>query len=66
MTTYTKQEIENLARNALDRACLSIQDALSIKTGDVAGVFFCGEAQNIIESIFQDYVKTEIMFKTQD
>jgi hypothetical protein len=66
MTTYTKQEIENLAKNALDQACLSIQDALGIKTGDVAGVFFCGEVQNIIESIFQDYVKTEIMFKTQD
>lgn len=66
MTTFTKHQIEELARNALDQACLSIQDALGVKTGDVAGLFFSGEAQNIIESILQDYVKTEIMFKTQD
>lgn len=66
MTTLTKHQIENLARNALDQACFSIQEALGVKTGDIAGVFFSGEAQNIIESILQDYVKTEIMFKTQD
>lgn len=66
MTTYTKHQIEDIARNALDQACFSIQESLGVKTGDVAGVFFSGEAQNIIESILQDYVKTEIMFINKD
>jgi hypothetical protein len=63
MTTYTKQEIQDLAENALHEACRHIQDALGVKTGDVGGIFFSGEAQDIIESILQDYIKTEIQFK---
>ena len=63
MTTYTKQQIQDLSENALHEACRHIQDALGVKTGDVGGVFFSGEAQSIIESILQEYIKTEIMFK---
>jgi hypothetical protein len=63
MTVYTKQQIQDLAENALHEACCHIQDALGVKTGDVGGIFFSGEHQNIIESILQDYIKTEIQFK---
>lgn len=63
MTTYTKQQIQDLSENALNEACRYIQDALGVKTGDVGGIFFTGEAQDIIESILQDYIRTEIQFK---
>ena len=63
MTTYTKQQIQDLAENALHEACRHIQDALGVKTGDVGGIFFSGENQDRIESILQDYIRTEIQFK---
>ena len=58
-----KQEIQELAENALHEACRHIQDALGVKTGDTAGLFFTGEPQDIIESILQDYIRTEIQFQ---
>jgi len=58
-----KEQIQTLAENALHEACRHIQDVLGVKTGDVGGIFFSGEAQDIIESILQDYIKTEIQFK---
>lgn len=63
MKTYTQNEISDLAMSALDEACRHIQDHLGVKTGDLAGIFFSGEAQSIIESILQDYIRTEIQFK---
>jgi hypothetical protein len=63
MTTYTKQQIEDLAGNALSQACAYIQETLGVKTGDTAGLFFTGEPQDIIESILQDYIRTEIQFQ---
>ena len=59
----TKQHIDDLAGNALSQACAYIQEALGVKTGDTAGLFFTGEPQEIIESIFQDYIRTEIQFQ---
>jgi hypothetical protein len=61
-----KQEIEALAGNALSQACAYIQDHLNVKTGDLAGLFFTGEPQDIVESIFQDYIRREIEFKNLD
>ena len=66
MTIYTKQQIEDLAGNALSQACAYIQDQLGDKTGDLAGLFFSGEPQDIIESILQDYIKSEIQFQNLD
>lgn len=66
MTTYTKQQIDDLAGNALSQACAYIQDALGVKTGDIAGLFLTGEPQDIIESILQDYIRTEIQFQNLD
>lgn len=63
MTIYTKQQIQDLSENALHEACRHIQDALGVKTGDVGGIFFSGENQDRIESILQDYIRTEIQFK---
>jgi hypothetical protein len=63
MNTYTKRQIEDIASNALNQACSYIQDQLGVKTGDLAGLFFSGEPQEIIESILQDYIRREIEFK---
>lgn len=65
-TAMTKQQIDDLAGNALSQACAYIQDALGVKTGDTAGLFFSGEPQDIIESILQDYIRTEIQFQNLD
>lgn len=63
MKPYTQNEINDLAGSALDIACAFIQEQMNIKTGDLAGIFFSGEKQKIIESILQDYIRTEIQFK---
>ena len=63
MTIYTKQQIEDLAGNALSQACAYIQETLGVKTGDIAGLFLTGEPQEIIESILQDYIRREIQFQ---
>ena len=63
MTTYTQQEIDNLAISALDVACAFIQEQMNIPTGDVAGIYFSGKPKDIIESIFKEYIRTEIQFK---
>lgn len=62
----TKQQIDDLSGNALSQACAYIQNALDVKTGDIAGLFFSGEPQDIIESILQDYIRTEIQFQNLD
>lgn len=63
MKPYTQNEINDLAKSALDVACAFIQEQMNIPTGDLAGLFFSGNRQEIIESIFQDYIRNEIQFK---
>ena len=59
----TDQEIKELAENALHQACSFMQDALGVKTGDVAGMFFTGGfAGSDIHCIFEKYIKTEFQF----
>jgi len=59
----TKQDIQNLAENALHEACRHIQDALGIQSGDTAGLFFTGEREDIILDILTRYIDTELMLK---
>ena len=63
MKPHTQNEINDLAKSALDVACAFIQEQMNIPTGDLAGLFFSGNRQEIIESIFQDYIRNEIQFK---
>jgi len=62
----TKQEIQELAENALHEACRHIQDALGVTTGDTAGLFFCGENEAAIYEIFSKYIQVELMIKTYE
>ena len=61
-----KQDIQELAENALHEACRHIQDALGVTTGDTAGIFFCGENEAEIYEIFSKYIKTELWIKTYE
>ena len=61
-----KQEIQELAENALHEACRHIQDALGVTTGDTAGLFFCGENEAAIHEIFSKYIQVELMIKTYE
>ena len=58
-----KQDIQNLAENALHEACRHIQDALGIQSGDTAGLFFTGACEEVVLDIFTAYIDTELMLK---
>jgi hypothetical protein len=62
MKQYTQNEINDLAVSALDIACAFIQEQMNIKTGDLAGLYFSGNRKEIMESIFQDYIRQEVNF----
>ena len=62
----TKQEIQELAENALHEACRHIQDVLGVTTGDTAGLFFCGQQEDEIHAILCRYIDVELMFKTSE
>jgi len=66
----TLEDMDRLAEQALDSACLTIQQALfNDATGDgtkldggIASLFFTGEYEDIVKKIFIDYIRTEINF----
>jgi len=62
----TKQDIQELAENALHEACRHIQDVLGVKTGDTAGMFFCGENEVEIYEIFSKYIQIELWIKNNE
>ena len=64
MKTYMQQEIHAMAERALDAACLSIQDDLGQEDGTIAGIYFSGENEDVVLSIFKSYIHTEINFAT--
>ena len=65
MKPYSQNEINNLAESALDVACYFIQEQLNVQTGDLAGLFFSGNRKEIIESIFEAYIRSEIGAKNE-
>ena len=66
MQTYTQNEINDLASSALDVACAFIQDQMNIPSGDLAGIFFTGRPQELIETLFKSYIRAEINCKNSD
>lgn len=61
--TMTPREIEDLAEDALNAACLEIQKKLGVESGDVAGLYFSGTEADAVRIIFRDYIKYELSFK---
>lgn len=59
-------DVETLADAALNAAALSIQDALGIETGDVAGMFFSGTKYEQIMDLLREYAELEIKLKDHE
>lgn len=60
MHKSTKRQI---VENALHEACAYIQNQLGVKTGDTAGIFFCGEHEDTIHDLFEQYLELEISYQ---
>lgn len=56
----TDQQIKDLAFEALNAACLHIQNTLGVTDGGYAGQFF---SDNEIENKFKEYILSEIQNK---
>jgi hypothetical protein len=56
----TRNEIEQLADDALNAACLCVQEKLGVASGDVAGMFFSGPVEDEIRLILARYIKSEL------
>lgn len=54
---YTEDGIKDLAREALDAACLLIQTRLGVATGDLAGMFFDDDR---VEDSLSNYIREEL------
>ena len=59
-------QVRWLADQALNEACRHIQDALGVKTGDVAGMFFSGDNKYQIEEILREYISLELQIKSHE
>lgn len=57
MSTLTEQEIDDLAEEALNAACLAIQERLGVESGDLAAAFF---SDDITRDNLKDYIRQEI------
>jgi len=60
------QLVEKLVEDALNAACLAVQDGLKVNTGDVAGVFFSGSQKEVFQAMFARYVLCEISMMSED
>jgi hypothetical protein len=59
------EQIQQLADDALDAACLHMQNQLGIDDGDVAGIYFSGNVQDAIRQIFEGYIKMETAMRSR-
>ena len=58
---FTKQDIYNLARSAIDSACLTIQHELfDDSNNDFAEQFFTGQNFEQIHAVLEKYIRAEI------
>ena len=57
---YTEEGIKDLAREALDAACLLIQTRLGVETGDLASMFFDDDR---VEDSLRNYIRSELHWK---
>jgi len=61
--SFESLDVDKIAVGALDAACASIQDELGVTTGDLAGMFFSGEAAEQVLKVFKAYIRLEIETK---
>jgi hypothetical protein len=58
--------VEKLVDEALNAACLAVQDGLKLNAGDVAGVYFSGSQKEAFQAMFARYVLCEITMMSED
>jgi len=58
--TLSAKEIEDLAEDALNAACLAIQQKLEVSDGGVAGMFFSGVEGDEVRAHFNNYIRLEL------
>jgi len=56
----TAEQIDELAEQALNAACLCIQEKLNVPSGDTAGQFFSGDTYDNAIQLFKQYIRTEL------
>ena len=57
----TDAQMADLAQNAANEAIKHVQDALGVKSGDFAGLYFSGESNwKALNLIIADYIRAEI------
>ena len=59
---YTEDQIKTIAENALNAACLSVQQELGQTDGGIASIYFSGIREDAMLSILAGYIHTEINF----
>jgi len=59
-----KQQAE-LAADALNAACLHIQEKLGQDDGGVAGIFFSGPEGEQVVRLFMNYIQLELSMKEE-
>ena len=66
---FTPTQIITLSEEAyeiaINSACLHIQEVLRIPSGDVAGVYFSNEMEELKERLIE-YIQLEIQFKEEE
>lgn len=55
-----RDKIEELANEAAHDAVHHIQTTLGVKSGDLAGLYFSGDKWDILVTILEGYISTEI------
>ena len=56
----TEHDIDQLAEDALNAACLAIQEQLGQTDGGIAGIFFSGPNGENAKRLFAEYIRLEI------
>jgi len=57
--------IDKIIEDALNAACLAVQEKLDVKTGDNAAIFFCGCNEDKFVELFKAYIQFEILMRGQ-
>jgi hypothetical protein len=56
----TVSQVGSIAENAIDAAVESVQEALGVKSGDFAGIYFSGSSYDALFTILSEYARAEI------
>jgi hypothetical protein len=59
----TEHDIESLIEEALNAACLAIQDRIGQTDGGTAGMYFSGKNRDDFDTLFRQYIESERLYR---